>query len=170
LWFLALAAALLKLINYAIQVRIAGAKAPGEPVAAALRHWLAIGKHFKLTGLARRNHGVNAEPLFNHGRETRSLGFIVSSRWAGTYLNFHSVLQVVDTGFPISAIKCKSVVRFASPDYPITRDHPINRSLSPPPPIFQLLLQTKHLSNSTLGRPLRGAWVEMHPRGETVFE
>jgi hypothetical protein len=142
LWFLALAAALLKLINYAIPVRIAGAKASGEPVAAALGYWLAVGQHFKLAGFAGRNHGVNAEPLFNHGRETRSLGFIVSSRWAGTYLNFHSVLQVVDTGFPISAIKCKSVVRFASPDYPITRDHPISFA---PPPIFPTFVANKAL-------------------------
>ena|SRR5690349_12151694 len=97
-WFLALAAALLELVNHAFQIRIAGAKASGEPVSAALHHCLAIGKNFKLASFARHNYGVNAEPLFNHGRETRSLGFIVSSRGAGTYFNFHSVLQVVATG------------------------------------------------------------------------
>jgi hypothetical protein len=94
-WFLALATALLKLIHNAIKIRIASAKASGEPVAAALHQCLAIGKHFKLAGLSRRNHGVNAQPLFNQGRETRDLGSIVPSRGAGTDLNLHSVLQVV---------------------------------------------------------------------------
>jgi len=94
-----LAASLLQLLNHAFQIRIAGAKASGEPVAAALCHWLAIGKNFKLAGLARCNHGVNTKPLFNHGRETRSLGFVAPSRWAGTYLNFHCVLQAGFGGF-----------------------------------------------------------------------
>ena|SRR6478736_7277780 len=91
---LALAAALIKLVNHAVQIRIAGAKASGEPVSAALHDSLTIGQHFKLAGLARRNHGFNTEPLFNHGRETRSLGLVALSRGAGAYLNFHSVLQV----------------------------------------------------------------------------
>jgi hypothetical protein len=82
-------------------------------------------------------------------------------------------------------------------DHQITRDHRIIRSLSdqchlgdqrlcfsdpgddarcrrfrrstnsPPPPIFQLLLQTKHFLYSTLGRPLRGAWVALGwPKGD----
>ena len=92
-WFIALAAALLKLINHTIQIRIADAKASGEPISAALHHCLAIGKNFKLASFARRNYGVNAEPLFNQGHETRDLGFVVPSRRAGTYLNLHSVLQ-----------------------------------------------------------------------------
>jgi hypothetical protein len=98
-WFLALAAALLELVNHAFQIRIAGAKASGKPVPAALHHCLTIGQHFKLAGLALRNHGINAQPLFNHGRETRGLGFVALSRGAGPYLNFHSVLQVVAGGF-----------------------------------------------------------------------
>jgi hypothetical protein len=84
-----LAAALLQLINHAIQIGIACAKASGEPVAAAFYNWLSISQHRKLAGFARCNHGINAQPLFNQGRETRSLGFIVSSRRAGKDLNFH---------------------------------------------------------------------------------
>jgi hypothetical protein len=94
-WFFVLAASFLKLINHAIQIRIAGAKASGEPVTAALHHFLAIGKNFKLAGFSRRYHGVNAQPLFNQGHETRDLGFVIASCRAGKYLNFHSVLQVV---------------------------------------------------------------------------
>jgi hypothetical protein len=98
-WFLALASTLLELVNHAFQVRIPGAKASGEPVAAALHHCLAIGKNFKLAGLALRNHGVNAQPLFNHGRETRGLGFVALSRGAGTYLNLHYVSRLSGPGF-----------------------------------------------------------------------
>jgi len=87
--------ALLELLNHAIQIRIACAKASCEPVSTALRDSLAIGEHLKLASLARRNHGFNAQPLFNQGHETRDLGFVVLSRWAGTYLNFHGVLQLM---------------------------------------------------------------------------
>jgi hypothetical protein len=77
------------LLNHAIQIRIASAKASGEPVASALHHCLAIGQNFKLSGLSRRNHGINSQPLFNQCRETRDLSFIVPSRGAGKYLNLH---------------------------------------------------------------------------------
>jgi hypothetical protein len=77
------------LLNHAIQIRIASAKASGEPVASALHHCLAIGQNFKLSGLSRRNHGVDTKPLFNQCRETRDLSFIVPSRGAGKYLNLH---------------------------------------------------------------------------------
>jgi hypothetical protein len=86
--------ALLQLVNHAIQIRIACAKASGKPVAAALCNHLTIGQHCKLAGFAGYNHGIDSEPFFNQGRETRDLGFIVSSRRAGTYLNFHCVLRV----------------------------------------------------------------------------
>jgi hypothetical protein len=106
------AAALLKLVNHAIQIGVAGAKASGEPVAAALHHFFAIGQHVKLARLARRNHGINAQPLLNHGRETRSLDLIALSRGAGTYLNFHAVLQIVGSGGSDQRCQCKSVVGF----------------------------------------------------------
>lgn len=93
---------LLQLVNHAIQVRIAGAKASGEPVPAALHHFLAIGQDVKLAGLSRRYYGINAQPIFNHGRETRSLGFVALSRRAGTYLDFHSG----PPGFPDQCYPC----------------------------------------------------------------
>jgi hypothetical protein len=40
----------------------------------------------------------------------------------------------------------------------ITRDH---GDLPPLPAILRFLLQTKHFLNSTLGWPLRGAWVAL---------
>jgi hypothetical protein len=96
------AAALLELVNHSIEIGVAGAKASGEPVTTALHHFLAIGKHFKLAGLSLRNHGFYAQPLFNHGRETRDLGFVVSSSRTGTYLNVHFVLQMVNSGSALS--------------------------------------------------------------------
>jgi hypothetical protein len=91
-WVLVLAAAFLQLIHHTLQIRIAGAKASGEPVAAALHHCLAIGQHFKLSGFSRCHHGVNSQPLFNQGHETRDLGFVAPSSRAGKYLNVHCVL------------------------------------------------------------------------------
>ena len=50
--------------------------------------------------------------------------------------------------------------------FPITRspDVPITRSAYPHPAFFQLLLQAKHFRKSTLGPPLRHAWVALGPR------
>jgi hypothetical protein len=88
-----LATPVLELLNDAIGIGVAGAKASGKPVSTAAHDSLAIGEHFKRTSLAGRNDGINAEPLFDQGHETRDLGFVVLSRRAGTYLNFHSGLQ-----------------------------------------------------------------------------
>jgi hypothetical protein len=121
-----LAAALLQLINHAIQIGIACAKASGEPVAAAFYNWLSISQHRKLAGFARCNYGINSEPFLNHGCETRSFGFVALSRRAGTYFYFHPFLQIVRDRFTDQRYQCKSAVRFAfrpddarSPDVPI---------------------------------------------------
>ena len=52
----------------------------------------------------------------------------------------------------------------AFPDHQMSRspDHPI--SVPPSPAFFQLLLKTKHFRHSTLGPPLRHAWVALGPR------
>jgi hypothetical protein len=81
------------MLDYTVEIGIAGAKAPCEPVSTALGNSLAIGDHLKLTGLARRKHSFNAEPLLDEGQETRDLGFVVLSRGAGNYLDLHCVLQ-----------------------------------------------------------------------------
>ena len=80
---------LLELINHLVEIGIACAKAPGEPVSTTFGDFLAISQHLELAGLSGRNNSVSTKPLFYHGHETRDLGFIVLSCRAGTYLNFH---------------------------------------------------------------------------------
>jgi hypothetical protein len=80
------------LFNQAVEIRVAGAEASGEPVAAACGDSFTIGKHIKLTSAAGRNHGIDAEPLLDEGHETRDLGFVIPSSGAGTDLDFHSVI------------------------------------------------------------------------------
>jgi len=87
--------ALLDLIDHAVEIRITGAEASGEPVATAFGDSFTIGKHIKLTSAARRNHGINAETLFDQGHETRDLGLVVPSCGTRTYFNFQAVLQAV---------------------------------------------------------------------------
>ena len=83
----------MKLVNHVVEIGIASAEHSCEPVSTALDNSFAIGQHFKLSGLAGSNHGIYAEPLLDEGRETRNLGFVVESCRAGTYLDFHAVLQ-----------------------------------------------------------------------------
>ena len=82
----------LKLLDHAIEIGIAGTKAASEPVPAALGNSLAVSDHLELTGLTRRKHGFNVEALLDEGHETRDLGFVVLSRWAVNDLDLHSVL------------------------------------------------------------------------------
>jgi hypothetical protein len=84
-----LPAALLQLLYHAFKIRIAGAKAPRNEVAAALGHGLSIGDDFKLSCLPRSNYRVNPKPLLDEVCETRDLGFIVPSCRAGAYFNLH---------------------------------------------------------------------------------
>lgn len=94
----ALPDALLELLHHAIKIGIARAKAPGQPVSTAVNHRFAIGQDLKLAGLSRCDHGFNAEPLFDQGRETRGLGLVARSSRAGTYLNLHFVSNPVRSG------------------------------------------------------------------------
>jgi len=56
---------LLELLDHAFEIRIAGAKAPCEPVATALGNPFAVSDHLELAGLTRRKDGFNAEALFD---------------------------------------------------------------------------------------------------------
>ena len=92
-------ATLMKLLNHMIKIWVSGAKAPCKPVSTPLGNSHAVGDHLKLTSLAERHHGINAEALLNEGHETRDLGFVVLSRRARNYLDLHcSVLRFASWG------------------------------------------------------------------------
>jgi hypothetical protein len=82
---------LLKLLDHAVEIGIAGAKAPCEPVSTALDNRLPVGDYVELTGLARGTDGVNVQALLDEGHETRDLGVIVLSRRAVNDFNLHFV-------------------------------------------------------------------------------
>jgi hypothetical protein len=80
---------LLELLDYAIEIGIASAKAPREPVPAALGNPLAVSDDLELTGLPGCNNGFNVEALLDEGYETRDLGFVVLSCRAVNDLDLH---------------------------------------------------------------------------------
>jgi hypothetical protein len=80
---------LLELLDHAIEIGIAGSKAPCEPVPTALGNPLAVSDHVELAGLPRRNDSLNVEALLEEGRETRDLGVVVLSCRAVNDLDLH---------------------------------------------------------------------------------
>ena len=91
-------AAPLDLLDHAIEIGIAGAKAPCEPVSTALGYLFAVSDNLELTGLPRRNNGFNVEALLDKGRETRDLGFVVLSCRAVNDLDLHLVSNLLRVG------------------------------------------------------------------------
>ena len=86
-------AVLLELLDHAIEIRIAGAKPPSEPVPTTLGDSLAVRDHLELTDLAGRSHRFNIEVFLDEGHETRDLGIVVLSRGAVNDFYLHAVLQ-----------------------------------------------------------------------------
>ena len=84
---------LLELLNHVIGIGIAGAKAPREPVPAALGNPLAVREHLELTSLTRCQDGVDAHALLDEGHETRDLDLVVLSSWAVNDFDLHVVLE-----------------------------------------------------------------------------
>jgi hypothetical protein len=84
---------LLEPFDHAIEVGIASAKAPCQPVPTALSYPLAVSDNLELTGLPLPEDGFNVEPLLDEGHETRDLDFIVLSRRTVNDLDLHSVFQ-----------------------------------------------------------------------------
>jgi hypothetical protein len=80
----------LKLLDYAVEIRIATAKAPRKPVSTALGYRLAVSNHLELTGAARLGYRVDVKAFLDKGREPRDLGLIVVSGWAMNDFDPHS--------------------------------------------------------------------------------
>jgi hypothetical protein len=76
-------------IDHAVEVRIARAEAPGQPVPTATHDCLIISDDVELAGATGREHGIDVEALLDEGRETRSLGLVVLSGRAVLNLDIH---------------------------------------------------------------------------------
>jgi hypothetical protein len=78
-----------ELLDHAIEIGIARAKAPCQPIPTALGNPLAVSDNLELTSLPRRNDGFNVEALLDEGHETRDLGLVVLSCRAVNDLDLH---------------------------------------------------------------------------------
>lgn len=72
-----------------LEIRIATAKAPSEPVPAALDDLPTVREYIELALLTRRRHGIKVEAVLNEGHETRDLGLVVLSGRAVDDLDLH---------------------------------------------------------------------------------
>jgi hypothetical protein len=84
-------AALLELVDDAIEVGVAGAKLARDEVAAALGHLLAVRDHVELAGGAGCADRINSEALLDEGHETRDLSLVIVSGGAVNDLDLHTV-------------------------------------------------------------------------------
>jgi len=87
-----------ELLDHAIEIGIARAKAPCQPIPTALGNLLAVSDNLELTGLPRRNDGFNVEAILDEGHETRDLGLVVLSCRAVNNLDLHPVPQSASKG------------------------------------------------------------------------
>jgi hypothetical protein len=87
--------ALLELLDHIIEIGIAGAKAPCEPVPTALGNPLAISDNLELTGLPGLKDSFNIKALFDEGHETRDLALVVLSCRAVNDLDLHLLSKII---------------------------------------------------------------------------
>jgi hypothetical protein len=86
-----LGTASLKLLDYAFEIGIAGAEAPGQPVSSAFDDLLAVSQNFELTSLPGRKDGFNVEALLDEGHEARDVSLVVLSCRAVNDLDLHGL-------------------------------------------------------------------------------
>ena len=84
---------LLELPDHTIEIGVAAAKAPCEPVPPTLGNPLAVREHLELTRLTRCQDGFDAQALLDEGHETRNLDLVVLSSRAMNDFDLHSVLE-----------------------------------------------------------------------------
>jgi hypothetical protein len=89
---------LLELVDHVIEIGIASAKAPCEPVPTTFGNPLAVCEHLELTRFTGCQDGFDAHALLDEGHETRDLDLVVLSSRAVNNFDLHSVLESVPTG------------------------------------------------------------------------
>jgi hypothetical protein len=86
----------LELLNHAIEIGIACAKFPCEPVPTSLGNSFAVRDYLELTGLTRRNDRVNTQAFLDEGHETRDLDLVVLSGRAVNDFYLHESLHLLN--------------------------------------------------------------------------
>lgn len=84
-----------ELLDQAIEIRIAGAKASCEKVSTTFGNPVAVHQHIELTGLTSCKNGFYVQTLLDEGHETRDFDLVVLSRWAVNDFDLHCVLQTL---------------------------------------------------------------------------
>lgn len=90
---------LLKLFHHCVEIGIACAKLPCEPVPAPLDNPFAARDYIELASLTGREDGIDSKALLNEGHETRDLSPVVLSGWAVNDLDFHSGSEMLNVVF-----------------------------------------------------------------------
>ena len=91
-------AVLLELLNHGVEIGVASAKPPCEPVPSTRGESRAVGGPGERTGRPRRADSCSGEALLDEAHETRDLGAIVLSSRAVNYFDLHSVLSPTSSG------------------------------------------------------------------------
>jgi hypothetical protein len=81
-----------ELFDHAVEIGIAGAKAPSEPVPAAFGDSVPVRNNLELTCLSRPRQCFDSQPVLDEGRETRSLCLVALSFGAVDDLDLHATL------------------------------------------------------------------------------
>jgi hypothetical protein len=82
------------LLYNVIEIGIAGAETPCEPVPTSLGNPFAVRDHLELTGFPRRHDRINAEALLDERHETRDFDLVVLSRRAVNDFDLHSLSKL----------------------------------------------------------------------------
>lgn len=77
------------MLDYAVEIGVAGSETSCEPISAALDNFLAVGENLKLSSCAVLRGGFDAEAFFDEGHETRDLSFVALSGGAVNDFDFH---------------------------------------------------------------------------------
>lgn len=72
-----------------IEVRVACAETPCQPIPTALCDLFAVSDHLELPHPSRFDHGLNSRSISDRGRETRGLGSVARSRGTVNDLDDH---------------------------------------------------------------------------------
>jgi hypothetical protein len=107
--------ALLELVDHTMEIGIAGAKAPCDPILTSPGNPLAVREHLELSRLTRDQDAFQVQAFLDEGRETRDLDFVVLSRRAMNDFDLHSILQSASHKSDVRVTSARLSVRSPKP-------------------------------------------------------